>query len=93
MDSDHEYSGINPFRQITRGHKDKKDRLFAQAVANQRQKCTRTNPATVRHWVNSAMKQIIDLLRPITPFLKYLDLTIFRKPMYKLIITTPCVHG
>lgn len=29
----------------------------------------RINPATVRHWVNSAMKQIIDLLRPITPFL------------------------
>ncbi len=47
----------------------KKDRLRKQTVANQRQKIARINPATVRHWVNSAMKQIIDLLRPITPFL------------------------
>lgn len=47
----------------------KKDRLRKQAVANQRQKIARINPATVRHCVSSAIKQIVDLLRPITPFL------------------------
>lgn len=71
----------------------KKDRLRKQTVTNQRQKIARINPATVRHCVSSAIKQIVDLLRPITPFLYVFGLTIYRKPMYRIIMSMPCVHG